>query len=346
MKTGLCTRKIALGFLLAGLEMTLLCGCGEQIAQQSAPGQEAVQAQQSAPGEEISQTESGGEAQQEESFCFTDDLGREILIKRPQRIAVLNASYGEIWALAGGIDTLVGASSNTWTDVDIPLGENVTDIGPAHEISLEKLLSCEPDLILASSDIGKDVGNLELYEQAGLTVAYFGVTDYQDYLRMLEICTELTGCKENYERYGSAMERQILEALAMAKGEAPKVLYVRATTGGVKVKNSSGTVLGTMLQDLGCVNIADEDESLLEDLSIEKIIEQDPDFIFAVYMGKNTEEIEKQMEQHLFSNGAWSTLSAVREGHYYLMESELYNLKPNSRWGEAYEKLAGILYGE
>lgn len=339
-------RKMTLGFLLMGLSMTGLCGCQEQPLDQSGRGEETIQAQQSAPGDEKNEPESVGEPQQEESFCFTDDLGREIQIKRPQRIAVLNASYGEIWALAGGIDTIVGASSNTWTDVDIPLGENVTDIGPAHEISLEKLLSCEPDLILASSDISKDVSHLEVYEQAGLTVAYFGVTDYQDYLRMLEICTELTGQKENYERYGSAMERQIQDALAMAKGKAPKVLYVRATTGGVKVKNSKGTVLGTMLKDLGCINIADEDESLLEDLSIEKIIEQDPDFIFAVYMGKDTEEIEKQMEQNLFSNGAWSTLTAVREGHYYLMESELYNLKPNSRWGEAYEKLAGILYGE
>ena len=28
------------------------------------------------------------------------------------------------------------------------------------------------------------------------------------------------------------------------------------------------------------------------------------------------------------------------------MDQQLYNLKPNARWGEAYEKLAEILYGE
>ena len=352
--------QMMIAFLTAGLGIAGMSGCGaagnESVSEASAEAanseaansEASVEAADSNATDRIAEKESTetspvGEASSLQ-FIFTDDLGREIIMEKPQRVAVLNASYGEIWALAGGADTLVGVSSNTWTDVDIPLGDDVVDLGPAHEISLEKLLSCEPDLVLASSDITKDVENLEIYEKAGLNVVYFGATDYTDYLRMLKVCTDLTGCEENYAAYGTAMEQQIIKALEKADGQSPKVLYVRATTGGVKVKNSEGTVLGEMLKDLGCVNIADTEESLLEELSMEKIIEQDPDFIFAVYMGKDTDEIEKQMEQNLFSNGAWSTLTAVKENRYFLMESELYNLKPNHRWGEAYEKLAGILY--
>ena len=46
----------------------------------------------------------------------------------------------------------------------------------------------------------------------------------------------------------------------------------------------------------------------------------------------------------LLENPAWRSLTAVQEGRFYTLEHELYNLKPNARWGEAYERLADILY--
>ena len=52
------------------------------------------------------------------------------------------------------------------------------------------------------------------------------------------------------------------------------------------------------------------------------------------------------LEKTLFSNPAWQTLTAVREGRVHVMDGSLFNLKPNSRWGEAYEQLAEILYGQ
>ena len=36
----------------------------------------------------------------------------------------------------------------------------------------------------------------------------------------------------------------------------------------------------------------------------------------------------------------------MKEGRVYLLEKELYALKPNDRWGEAYEKLEAVLAGE
>lgn len=99
-----------------------------------------------------------------------------------------------------------------------------------------------------------------------------------------------------------------------------------------------------MLADLGCVNIADSDESLLEDLSLEAIIAAEPDYIFVVLQGSDPTDAMETLEQTLLQNPAWSELQAVREGRFYTLEHELYNLKPNARWGEAYEKLADILY--
>ena len=49
-------------------------------------------------------------------------------------------------------------------------------------------------------------------------------------------------------------------------------------------------------------------------------------------------------EQTLNADPAWNSLRAVQEGRCYVMDQTLYNLKPNARWGQAYEQLADILY--
>ena len=127
-------------------------------------------------------------------------------------------------------------------------------------------------------------------------------------------------------------------------GSAPTVLLLRSASTSCKVKNSKGTVLGEILADLGAVNIADSDTGLLEDLSMERIIADDPDYIFVVFQGSDQEAAQKTLDAALTSNPAWDTLSAVQNGNFYIMEKELYHLKPNARWGEAYQKVADILY--
>ena len=101
-----------------------------------------------------------------------------------------------------------------------------------------------------------------------------------------------------------------------------------------------------MLAALGCVNIADSEESLLENLSIEQIILQDPDYIFFIQQGDNEEGTKANIESFIAENPAWSELTAVKEGRVYLLDKALYALKPNDRWGEAYEKLEEILSNE
>lgn len=77
---------------------------------------------------------------------------------------------------------------------------------------------------------------------------------------------------------------------------------------------------------------------------MEAVIAADPDYIFITTQGSNQEAAMENVEQILLQNPAWNTLSAVKEGRYYVLDKRLYNLKPNARWGEAYRGLADILY--
>lgn len=279
------------------------------------------------------------------NVSFTDDLGRDITVTEPpRRVAALIGSFADIWCLAGGKDTLVAAAGDAWTQFDLGLGPEVADLGAIKEINTEALFAVQPDLVIASSNTAADVALLDLLEEAGLTTAYFNVSSFPDYLRMLDICTQLTGCPENYERYGAAVRAQVEDARERADGSAPTVLYVRATGSSCKVKNSHDSVLGEMLADLGCINIADSASGLLENLSLEIIVEKDPDFIFAVVQGSDTAKAEALLNDTLLSHPVWASLTAVQEDRFHIMEQKLYNLKPNADWGVAYEQLADILY--
>ena len=286
----------------------------------------------------------GSGSEQTQSVSFTDDLGRTVTAEPPRRVAALIGSFADLWQLAGGADTLVAAADDAWTSFDLNLDEDVVRLGGVKQINLEQLAAAQPDLVLASSNTAAQLDLLPALEQLGLNVAYFKVAEFQDYLHMLDLCSQLTGDTERFDQYGLAVESQVQAARDRADGSAPTVLYIRATGAGCKVKNSRDSVLGEMLRDLGCVNIADSDQTLLEQLSLERILQLDPEYIFVVMQGADKTGAQQALDQTLLASPAWQSLTAVQQGRYYVMDDRLYNLKPNARWGEAYEHLADILY--
>lgn len=284
--------------------------------------------------------------QKDTYITVTDDLGQQVTLESPKRTAVLIGSFADVWCLSGGRDSLVAAADDTWTQFDLDLPENVVHLGGVKTPNVEKLLASQPDLVIGSTKTAADLEINETLKQMGIPMLCFDVSSFEDYLRMLEICTQLTGHPEYYTKYGTDVKAQVDAARALVQGDAPRVLYVRASGSSCKVKNSKGSVLGEMLADLDCQNIADSEQGLLENLSMETILATDPDYIFAVLQGSDSEKAQQSLQEALLSNPAWESLTAVKENRFYIMDQTLYNLKPNARWGEAYENLANILYSE
>lgn len=280
----------------------------------------------------------------EKEVAFEDSLGNTITISNPQRVAALMGSYAEIWSLAGGDP--IATTADAWDERQMELEEDkVTNLGGVQEPSLELLLGAKPDFVIASTDIESHVAMKETLESAGIPVAYFKVETVEDYLTMLKICTEITGRDDLYQENGEAVKQQVEECRERAKNEeSPLILYIRAYSTGAKAKGSDN-LTGAMLKDLGCINLADSDNSLLEDVSLERIIEADPDYIFVTTMGSSEKALEA-LAENMTNNPAWANLSAVKNGRYHVLPKDLFHYKPNARWGEAYEILADILYPE
>ncbi len=333
--------------IAAFLLLALLAGCGApaQNNVNSAPQNNSNAAAENnanaaAPGNEANTSDAW------KPVTITDDLGTTVTFdKQPQAVAALIGSFADTWVLAGG--ELKAAVNDAWEDFNLNLGSDVENLGKYNAVSLEQIFACEADLVIASANTKKQVELKENLEKSGVKTLYFNVNSFEDYLRMLKACTDLTGRADLYEKNGTTLQTQIeavkKTAAEKAKDGAPKVLFIRAAASVIKAKGSADTVLGLMLKDLGCINIADGSD-LLEDLSIEKIIQEDPDMIFITEQGSDHEGTEKALKDALTGNPAWAGLTAVKEDRVYYMDKQLYHLKPNARWAEAYENLEKILY--
>lgn len=320
LKRSLSANKIICVGLSLTLLFSVLSGCGEK------------------------KTESEPSA----SVSFTDDLGRNVKVnKNPKRVAALLGSFADTWVLAGG--NLCAAAKDAWDDFGLQLNDAV-NLGGAHSPSLEALLSAEPDFVIASASTSADVEMKESLQNAGITVAYFDVDSFEDYLNMLKICTDITGRKDLYQKNGLDIQKQIEDiksrfAAANLSEEKKTVLMLRTSATSVKAKGSEGTVLGEMLKDLGCLNIADSDKSLLENLSVERVIAGEPYRIFTVTMGDDTAAATDNLKRMMEENPAWGKLEAVKQNRLNVMDRRLFNLKPNANWAKAYETLTEILLG-
>ena len=253
---------------------------------------------------------------------------------------------------SGSTETVQAADGSTLLKpgqtYGLELEEVVVNIGSPMKPNVELVLGSEPDLIIASSLSPSNLELKETFDNAGIPAAYFDVSSFQDYLDLLELFTQLTGHPENYEICGTAVQKQVDGAVGRRAvySFAPAVLTIQVSGSSVKVKNSEDNVLGPMLKDLGCLNIADRDGAQLEELSLEAILQADPGYIFAVYHGTDEAAAQANLEETLLSNPAWASLSAVQGGRFHILDRRMYSLKPNALWGDAYEPLADILCGE
>lgn len=259
------------------------------------------------------------------------------------RVVSLYGSYAEAWQLAGG--TLVGVTEDAVSERGMDLGEHIQIIGTVKEPNLELVIALEPDLVLLSADIASHAAAAQTLEAAGIPCCICRVDTFADFADMMDEFTLMTGRRDIYEELIPPMQAQIDALVARAETqEHPTVLLLRAFSTGVKVKGRDN-LAGVMLEEMGCVNIADRQPSLLEEVTLEAIVAENPEYVLISIMGSDIDAALQSVEQTLGQNPAWQALDAVQAGRVYVLPKELFHYKPNARWGESYAYLAHILYG-
>lgn len=281
----------------------------------------------------------------ENYYTFTDHSGNTVALQqKPQKVAVLFSSFADIWVTAGGT-------------ADITVGETVergfadetavlVDSGAGKTINTELLVAAQPDFVILSADIAAQQETAQLLKTAGIPCAVFRVESFDDYLDVLKIFTDITGKHENYTTYGTDVQKRIEQLVGDINAEKAdkKILFIRAGSGAsaTKAKTAVDHFAAAMLKDLGTHNIAENAPVLLDGLSLEEIITQNPEYIFISTMGD--ENAAKEYIESVFSNPEWQVISAVKEQKYIFLPKDMFQYKPNSQWDKAYEYLIDIVY--
>lgn len=282
-----------------------------------------------------------------EGYDFKDSTGECISLEsKPVRVAVLFSSFADIWTEAGGnIAVTVGESVERGI---VDEGVILVDSGSGHTlIDTETLIASKPDFVIATADYPVQVETVLLMRKAGIPSALFSVETFEDYLSVLKIFTDILGTGEIYEEQSANMRESIADTLSKARSLTENanlsMLFVRAGSSArsTKAKRKDDHFGAAMLEEMGLYNIADDATVLLDGLSLEHIITEDPDCIFVTFMGNET--AARNYINTLFASDGYSSLSAVKEGRVYYLSRDLFHYKPNGAWCEAYDTLYSML---
>ena len=290
---------------------------------------------------ETNKPESSGEY-----FTFTDSEGEIVeLSHKPQKTAVLFSSLAECWIEAGGeVYVTVGESVERGL---VKEETELVDKGAGKTVDTEKLISLEPDFVICSADIASHRDVASALKKAKIPVAMLRIDTFEDYLTILRTLTKITGKTENYEQFGENAKSEIEQIISGGKRENnPKILFVRSGSSysSAKAKKADDNFAAKILEDFGCVNIADKAEVLLDNLSAEVILKENPQYIFVSVMGDY--DNSKAYMQELLAKKEYASLDAVKNGRVYFLPKELFQYKPCGRWAESYRYISSILNNE
>ena len=157
-----------------------------------------------------------------------------------------------------------------------------------------------------------------------------------------------SGREDIYINHVEKIQNKVDEIISKAPTDNNyKAVIMFATAKSITVRDSN-TMVGEMLKDLNVINISDSTTAGTDTktFSIEKILQEDPDFVFVQTMGSDLEKITERLKSEALDNPAWASLTAVKEDRYIVLPKDLYLYKPNDRYPEAYDGLAKMIYPE
>ena len=285
-------------------------------------------------------TDGGGE-----NFCVvTDDSGREVkLSKKPERIVVTSASFLEPLHAVGG--KVVGRPTSKTKSPDF--AQDAAEIGAVYQIDTEKLLACNPDLVIINKGMNERLADVLNSNKIPFVVV--DMKGYDSVKKNVEMFAEITGQPDTGKKIVAEMDSKIKSVVDKLPQEKKRVAILHSTAQGLSVQLDN-SIAGNVLKILGWENVASGMEAAKDSgdtapYSLETLIEQNPEIIFVTSMG-NIDDIKSNMEKMIAENEAWQTIPAIKSGKLYYLPQDLFLLSPGVHYPEAVEYVAKLIYPE
>lgn len=278
-------------------------------------------------------TEQTGALEKSVTYPVTvkDSEGSEIMIEtEPEKVISLAPNITEMIFVLGAGDKLVGRTDYC----DYPKEAlEITSIGTLQEPDIEKIVSLEPDLVIASthfseesekqlSDLGIKV--LVLYEEHEIDGVY----------TMLETLGTVINAQEKSLKAVNDMKAVMDETKEVVSGlEAPSVYYVVGFGEYGDYTAGGDTFISQLITLAGGENIAKEVQGW--SYSLESLVAADPDIIL----------IDNTMKDAFIRADHYKDLSAVKNGMVFGIDKSILE-RQGVRNAEGVRTIAEIFHAD
>ena len=275
-----------------------------------------------------------------EPIIVTDDMGNQITLQEPaQRIVSLSPSMTESLFAMGAGNLIVARESNSTYPEEAKEIENLGKIWEG--LPMEKIVSLEPDLVVAAQIISSD--QVQKMQDVGLTVYWqSNPQDFQGLYDNLMELSRLVGSEGEADELVSSLQDRVAlveETLADIE-ETPLVFYeLDATDPSNPYTVGKGTFISYLIEKAGGENLGDSLEGSYVQISSEEIIAQDPDYILLgdAQYGVSPESVAERP--------GWAQLTAVQEDRVIAVDDDLVSL-PGPRLVQGLEEIARKIHPE
>jgi iron complex transport system substrate-binding protein len=265
--------------------------------------------------------------------AYVDDAGRRIYFaKPPAKIVSLAPSITEmLFAMEAG-DQLVGVTD--FCDYP-PEASKKPKVGYSNP-NLESLAALQPDLVVAPNDFLKPDAIVKL-EQLKIPVFILADKNVEGIFSHIQTLGRIVGRSSKADTVAMQLRQQVATIQQRIQGMVPvRMLYVLNSQPLITV--GPGSFIDQLIGMAGGVNIAAKSAAPYPRLSMEAVLQEDPEvLVFPVGKAEGISESEQQAWRQ------WSTMTAVKRGRLHQISADWLN-RPGPRIAQGLESLAAILH--
>jgi len=273
---------------------------------------------------------------QPRAATFHDSMGRKVVLSAaPEKIVSLAPSITEIIYFLGLGDTLVGVTRFSYFPEQ---AREKPNIGAYTDINLEKVVTLDPDLVIATAD-GNKRADIGMLNEAGIPVYVVNPRRVHQILEAVERIGVICGIPHRAKvRVGSLRKRVARVKEAVNEAERPLVLLVINAKPLMSVNRS--TTHHDIIQLAGGRNLAADQPITYPRLNLEEVIRRRPEVIIVSSMERSGEH--EKIRREWFR---WTSIPAIQNRRVHVINSDLID-RAAPRIVKGLEEMAKLIHPE
>jgi len=275
---------------------------------------------------------------------FTDDLENTVTLnKPPQHIISLSPNLTEIVFLVGAGDQLAGRTD--FCDYPSEASQKPS-IGGIINPSLEKLVSLEPDLVLAAR--GVDAAFLDRLEEMQIPFLGYDPQTLDDVIALVRRIGRITGHDQQGKKAAEALAERKASVTAQHRGADSKLRVLFVLSRDPLFVAGATSFVDDMMGTCGARNAIRDVRTVDQkrpwpQTSREAVVAADPQLIIiAQRHGVGQQKRVQDILAQLRALPAWREVAAVKGGQVYLINDDLVTI-PGPRLIEGLEEISYLI---